>query len=151
MDKRPRITTRLIAWKRRLQRTRLECRECAVICERVVSPQHCLDSGCLSVYVYEDEGATMFGCLHKVFAPELNMAAFSREGGRGRVFDRYGSIRVNRAPRRQCRVTVEQAYPAVLNTSSCSNPTFFHNPSGTPDETIRLTTNLPPEPQTQDR
>jgi hypothetical protein len=79
------------------------------------------------------------------------MAAFSGESGRGRGSDRYGSIRVNRAPRRQCRVTIEQAYPAALNASSCSNPTFFHNPSGTPEEMIRLTTNLPPEPQTQDQ
>ena len=56
----------------------LECRECEVICERVVSPQHCLDSGCSSVYVYEDDDTKMFGCLHKVFAAELDLAAFAR-------------------------------------------------------------------------
>jgi hypothetical protein len=151
MDKRPRITSRFAAWKRRLHRVRLECRECPVICERVVSPQHCLDSGCSSVYVYEDDGTKMFGCLHKVFAPELDMAAFSEPGGRGRTTDLYGPIRVSRAPRRQCKISVEQAYPAALSASSCSNPTFFHHPAGGPDERMRLTTNLPPEPQTQDR
>lgn len=121
-----------------------------MICQRVVSPQHCLDSGCSSVYVYEDDDAKMFGCLHKVFAPELDLAAFAPKGGRGRVSDTYGALRVNRSPRRQCRVTVEQAYPAALATVSCGNPTFFHQPSGTPEERMRLTTNAPPEPQTQD-
>jgi len=69
MDRRPRISDRFTAWRRRLQRTRLECRECEVICERVVSPQNCLDSGCTAVYVYEDGETKMFGCLHKVFLP----------------------------------------------------------------------------------
>jgi hypothetical protein len=150
MDKRPRITGRFATWRRRLQRTRLECRECEVICERVVSPQHCLDSGCSSVYVYEDDGTKMFGCLHKVFAPELDLAAFGEKGGRGRGSEAWGPLRLNHSPRRQCRVTVEQAYPAALTAGCCSNPTFFHQPSGTPEERMRLTTNLPPEPQAQD-
>jgi hypothetical protein len=150
MDKRPRITERFVAWKRRLQRTRLECRECEVICERVVSPQHCLDSGCSSVYLYEDDDTRMFGCLHKVFAAELDLAAFGEKGSRGRGSDAWGPVRLNRSPRRQCRVTVEQAYPAALATGSCSNPTFFHQPSGAPGERIKLTTNIPPEPQSQD-
>jgi hypothetical protein len=150
MERRPRITGRLVAWKRRLQRTRLECRECEVICERVISPQHCLDSGCSYVYVYEDDDTKMFGCLHKVFAPELDMAAFTEKTSRGRGIDGYGAVRLNRSPRRQCRVTVEQAYPAALATGCCSNPTFFHQPSGAPDERIRLTTNIPPDPQPQD-
>ena len=150
MDKRPRITGRFTAWKRRLQRTRLECRECEVVCERVVSPQQCLDSGCSSIYVYQDDDAKMFGCLHKVFAPELDLAAFAETSGRGRGPGAYGPLRLNRSPRRQCRITVEQAYPAALATGCCGNPTFFHQPSGTPEEGMRLTTNIPPEPQPQD-
>jgi len=150
MDKRPRITGRFAAWKRRLHRTRLECRECEVICERVVSPQHCLDSGCCSVYVYEDDDTKMFGCLHRVFAPELDLAAFAEKGGRGRDSGAYGPLRLNRSPRRECRITVEQAYPAAQATGCCSNPTFFHQPAGAPEERIRLTTNAPSEPQPQD-
>ena len=96
MDKHPRITGRFIAWTRRLQRTRLECRECEVICERVISPQACLDSGCSSVYVYEDDDTKMFGCIHKVFAPELDLAAFSERAGRARGSDAYGTMRVSR-------------------------------------------------------
>jgi hypothetical protein len=151
MEKRPRISGRFAAWKRRFQRTRLECRECEVICERVVSPQHCLESGCSAVYVYDDDDTRMFGCLHKVFAAELDMAAFSGPGSRRRGLDTYGPIRLNRSPRRECRVTVEQGYPAALAKNCCSNPTFFHQPSGPPEERMRLTTNpVPPEPQPQD-
>jgi hypothetical protein len=150
MDKRPRITARFTAWKRRLQRTRLECRECEVICERVVSPQNCLDCGCSAVYVYEDDDTKMFGCLHKVFAPELDLRAFTEKGGRGRAAQAYGPLRLHRSPRQQCRITVEQAYPAALATGCCSNPAFFHHPSGAPEERIRLTTNIPPEPQPSD-
>jgi hypothetical protein len=150
MEKRPRITARFGNWKRRFQRTRLECRECEVICERVISPQHCLDSGCSSVYVYEDDDATMFGCLHKVFAPELDLAVFNETSGRGRGSGAYGALRLNRSPRRECRITIEQAYPAALSAGCCSNPTFFHQPLGTPEERIRLTTNIPPDPQPRD-
>lgn len=147
MDKRSRISDRFVAWKRRLQRVRQECRECEVICERVVSPQHCLDSGCSSVYVYEEDGTKIFGCVHKVFAPELNMAAFEERRGRSRGADVYGNIKVSRSPRRQCKVVVEQAYPALAATAVCCNPTFFHQPTGAPEERMKFTTNLPPEPQ----
>jgi hypothetical protein len=150
MEKRPRITDRFAAWRRRFHRTRLECRECEVICERVVSPQHCLDSGCPSVYFYDDEDTRMFGCLHKVFAPELDLAVFAQKGGRGRSHDGYGAIRLSRSPRKQCRIAVEQAYPAAMPAGSCGNPTFFHQPGGSPEERMTLTSNLPPEPQPQD-
>ena len=150
MDNRVGISGRFVAWTRRLQRTRLECRECEVICERVISPQTCLDSGCSSVYVYEDDDTKMFGCLHKVFAPELDLAAFSERAGRAKGSDAYGTVRLSRAPRRQCKVTVEQGYPGAAAKASCSNPTFFHLPTGTLEDRIRLTTNLPAEPQPQD-
>lgn len=150
MDNRSRIADRLAAWTRRLHRTRLECRECQVICEKVISPQHCLDSGCSSVYVYEEEGTRMFGCLHKVFLPELDMAMFSSEAGRDRVPDRYGAIRLHRTPKRQCRVAVEQGYPAAAAATVCVNPTFFHQPTGAPEERMRFTTNLSSEPGPQD-
>jgi hypothetical protein len=150
MDKRPRIGDRFIAWKRRLHRARLECRECEVICERVVSPQHCLRSGCSSVYVYEHEDGKVFGCVHMVFAPEFDLAAFEERQGRGRNADFYGAIKLNRMPRRQCKVTVEQGYPAAAARTFCTNPTFFHQPAGSPEESMRLTTNLPAESQPQD-
>lgn len=102
------------------------------------------------MYVYEDGGAMLFGCLHKVFAAELDLAAFTTAACLVRGSDSYGSLRLNRSPRRQCKITVEQAYPAALADGVCCNPTFFHNPAGAPDERIRLTTNFPPEPQPSD-
>jgi len=68
-----------ITWRgrREAERLHLECRECEVICERVIYPWQCLRSKCECIYSYEDEDTMYFGCLHKVFAPELDLAAFS--------------------------------------------------------------------------
>jgi hypothetical protein len=92
----------------------------------------------------------MFGCLHKVFSPDLDMAAFKQGRGKGAGGNLYGALRLNRSPRKQCKTTVEQGYPALAATTYCGNPTFFHQPTGSPDERITFTTNLPPDPQTQD-
>jgi hypothetical protein len=138
------------AWRNQRQRLRLECRECEIICERVVSPWHCLRSGCSYVYAYEDWETTYFGCLQKVFAPELDLAAFSSVAARSepgvvaRVrqgSDPYGLLRVTRSPLPHCRVTIEQAYVSDSERSGCCNPTFFHHPTGPLDEGIRMTTN----------
>lgn len=133
----------LQGWQRR--RARLECRECEVICERVVSPWHCLRSHCQFVYAYEDGDTTYFGCLHKVFLPELDLAAFAAERvGGARRQDPYGHLRVVRTPLPQCRVTVEQAYEALYSPGGCCNPTFFHHPAGPEEDKIRLTANVAP-------
>lgn len=127
------------AWRTRRERLRLECRECEVICERVVSPWHCLKGKCRYVYSYQDGDTTYFGCLHKVFLPELDLAAFSDDqvsGGRGK--DPYGPIRVSRLPRPECRVTIEQAYETRAGGESCCNPTFFHEPVSLSGDRIRL-------------
>ncbi len=136
-------------WKSRRKRLRLECRECEVICERVVSPWHCLKSGCRYVYVFKDPETSYFGCLHKVFAPELDLAAFENASRQGaRRGDPYGSLRVNRSPRPECRVSIEQAYSSEAGSVSCCNPTFFHHPSGPAEEGIRLTANTFPSQDT---
>jgi len=128
----------LRSWQR--QRARLECRECEVICERVVSPWHCLRSQCQFVYIYQEGDTAYFGCLHKVFLPDLDLAAFAREhAGVVRGQDPYGHLRVARPPLPQCRVTVEQAYEALYSPSACCNPTFFHHPTGPEEDRIRLT------------
>lgn len=131
-------------WKNRRKRLRLECRECEVICERVVSPWHCLKSGCRYVYVFEDTDTSYFGCLNKVFAPELDLSAFrGKSGAAGKGGDPYGHLRVNRYPRPECRITIEQAYASPTAHISCCNPTFFQHPSRPIDEGIRLIANLP--------
>lgn len=103
---------------------RLECRECGVVCERVVSPWRCLRSGSRCIYAYEEDGSTYFGCLHKVFSPELDMAAFAGAGSATSRGDPYGAIRVVRPPRPECPVTVERAY-ATLGLRMCVNPAFM--------------------------
>jgi hypothetical protein len=129
-------------WKSRRKRLRLECRECEVICERVVSPWRCLKDSCRYIYVYEDSDTSYFGCMQKVFSPELDLAAFAgAQSGRGRGADPYGSLRVARSPRPECHTTVEQAYSSLSGRVMCCNPTFFHHPAGRADESIRLTIN----------
>ena len=128
-----------VLWRSRRERLRLECRECEVICERVVSPWQCLRSRCPYVYSYADGETTYFGCLHKVFLPELDLAAFAEDRAqRGGGRDPYGPIRVSRLPRPECRVTIEQAYETAQGATSCCNPTFFHEPASLAGERIRL-------------
>lgn len=129
-------------WKSHRKRLRLECRECEVICERVVSPWRCLKNSYRYVYVFKDADTSYFGCLNKVFTPELDLAAFERKSGSGRGSDPYGSIRVARSPRSECPVTIEQAYAGAEGQWSCCNPTFFHHPAGSAKEKIRLITNI---------
>jgi len=104
---------------------RLECRECQVICERVVSPWRCLRANNNCVYAFEDGDSTYFGCLHKVFAPELDLGAFKDDEASGGRTDPYGPIRVVRTPRPQCPVSVERAYLVDSTREQCVNPEFL--------------------------
>ncbi len=85
----------------------LECKECAVLCEKVIYPANCFDSGCKYIYSYDQQGTTYFGCLYKVFAVEIDFGGFKelekRKGG-------FGAVKVVRPPRERCQITVERAY-----------------------------------------
>lgn len=85
----------------------LECKECGVLCEKVVYPANCFDSGCKYVYSYDQKGTSYFGCLYKVFAVEIDLGGFEelekRKGG-------FGAVKVVRPPRERCHVSVEKAY-----------------------------------------
>ncbi len=50
---------------------------------------------------------------------------------------------MNRTPRSECRVTIAQAYEGRHESMSCCNPTFFHEPVGSSNDTIRLTARQP--------
>ena len=102
-----------------------ECRECHVICERVVSPWRCLRGRRTCIYAYRDGQTTYVGCLHKVFLPELDLTAFAEEGIAGGNVDPYGKVRVARTPRPQCPVTIERAYSPGPLGQSCVNPAFL--------------------------
>jgi len=126
-------------WERQRHRLGLECRECEVICERVVYPWRCLRSGCKYVYAFTDSGSTYFGCLQKIFLPELDLAAF--QAPEAQTADPYGMLKTARSPRLECKVTVERAYPNSFSERGCCNPAFFHHPSAPPDSTIRMRAN----------
>ncbi|HLA82790.1 MAG TPA: hypothetical protein VJP78_14440 [Thermoleophilia bacterium] len=133
-------------WKNRRKKLRLECRECEVICERVVSPWHCLKDSCPYIYVFKDADTAYFGCLHKVFAPELDLSAFSGASGEGRASrDPYGFLRTTRSPLPECRIAIEQAYASVSGRTSCCNPTFFNHPASPEEERIRMFVNNLPD------
>ena len=138
------ISRQAIIWERQRQRLGLECRECEVICERVVYPWQCLRSNCKYVYAFADEETKYFGCLHKVFTPELDLAAFS--GLERHAPDPYGMLKTARSPRPECRVTVEKAYACSFSERGCCNPAFFQHPSAPPDSRIRLRSNISPDP-----
>src|SRR5680860_1307705 len=67
----------------------LECRRCRVLCERVVHPVECVRHGCSYTYAFTQEDITFFGCLEKVFAPELNLQPHIESPRR----DPYGALR----------------------------------------------------------
>ena len=85
----------------------LECKECGVLCEKVIYPANCFDSGCKYIYSYDQAGTTYFGCLYKVFAVEIDLEGFQelekRKGG-------FGAVKVVRPPRERCQISVERAY-----------------------------------------
>lgn len=140
---------KLTAWRNRRRHMRLECRECEVICEKVVYPWQCLRSRCEGIYVYEDGETMYFGCLFKVFTAEFDVAVFSdnqADSPRRRSIkssDPYGPVRVVHSPRPQCLINVEQAYETQWGTQGCCNPTFFHHPFAAGDDAIKLTV-MPP-------
>jgi hypothetical protein len=162
-------TDQRAAWRSRLHRMRLECRECDVICERVVYPWHCLKSNCEYVYAYEDSETMYFGCLCKVYSAEFDLAFFSdglypagqdeaaqesdKASGTGglarrgrdrrpaiRRSDPYGPVRITRPPRPQCHTKIEQAYDSYCAGGDCCNPTFFHQHFGAGGDNIKMTT-----------
>lgn len=103
----------------------LECRACGVICERVVYPWHCLKQRRTCVYAYREGAKLYFGCVHKVFLPELEVDAVEpSDSPTGSRSDPYGPLRVLNSPRAECPVAVERAYPAGEGLSGCVNPLF---------------------------
>ncbi len=110
-----------------------ECRACPVICERVVSPVHCLRSGCRFAYVFEQDGTLYFGCVEKVFSAELDLGPYQA----GSRKDPYGVLRAVRKPLPECRQYVERAYEFLYSRRTCENPTFAHHPSDYSPDAVR--------------
>jgi hypothetical protein len=103
----------------------VECRRCAVHCEKVVHPGACLSRGCPFVYAYEAWGRTYMGCMQKVFDVEIDLAlleeAESERGG-------FGAVRARRAPLPMCEVEVIPCYGSREDELGCRNPEFHELP-----------------------
>ena len=111
----------------------LECRRCRVLCERVVHPVECVRHGCSYTYAFTQEDITFFGCLEKVFAPELNLQPHIESPRR----DPYGALKVQRDPRDECVVSTTKAYAFLYSWRECRNHTFGQEPQEYSAEVVR--------------
>jgi len=107
----------------------VECRRCAVHCDKVVYPGACVERTCPFLYAYEDHGHTFVGCMQKVFDVEIDLdllrAAEGDPGG-------FGGIRARRGPLPMCRVEVDPCYAAREDELGCINPEFYEVPAERP-------------------
>ena len=53
-----------------------ECRRCTTFCDRVIAPAACVAQSCPFLYSYDEplSGRRFMGCMHKVFATEIDVA-----------------------------------------------------------------------------
>jgi hypothetical protein len=117
----------------------LECRRCAVHCDKVVYPAACVERSCPFLYAYEDHGHTYIGCMQKVYGVEIDLSMLEAAEARGRGF---GAIRATRRPLPMCKAEVEAAYESRADEIGCVNPEFSELPAGSP--TFRVFARLGP-------
>jgi len=103
----------------------VECRQCGVVCEKVVHPQRCLEQSCPFLYAHELFGRTFVGCMQKVFAAEIDLELLERARRRRNGF---GAVRAVRAPLPICPAEVERAYEHREEPLGCINPEFHELP-----------------------
>jgi hypothetical protein len=104
-----------------------ECRQCSTFCDRVIRPAECVAAACPSLYQYDDplSGRRYMGCVHKVFATEIDVALFE-EAERSRTG--FGAVKLAGAPLARCRFEVEQAFDWRGSNEPCVNRRFFDLP-----------------------
>jgi len=110
---------------RAIRRTELnECRQCSTVCDRVIHPSSCVAAACPALYHYDDplSGRRYMGCLHKVFATEIDVAMFEEAE---RTRSGYGAVKLAGAPLRRCAFTVERAFDWGELADGCVNRRFF--------------------------
>ena len=100
-----------------------ECRQCSTVCDRVISPASCVAAACPALYQYDDtaSGRRYMGCLHQVFATEIDVALFE-EAERTRAG--FGAVKLARAPLRRCAFHVERAFDWGEFNDACVNRRF---------------------------
>jgi hypothetical protein len=117
----------------------MECRRCAVHCDKVVYPGACLERACPFVYSYEAWGHTYVGCMQKVYEVEIDLdmlrAAERRSAG-------FGAIVARRHPLPMCKAEIERTYESRTEELGCINPEFSELPVGEP--TFRVFAQIKP-------
>jgi hypothetical protein len=107
-----------------------ECRRCATFCDRVIRPATCVAAACPALYFYDDplSGRRYMGCVHKVFATEIDVELFQAAE---RTRAGFGAVKLAAAPLRRCQFDVERAFEPA--DEPCINPRFFDWPDEAPD------------------
>jgi hypothetical protein len=106
-----------------------ECRRCAAYCDRVIRPASCVAANCPSLYSYDDplSGRRYMGCMHKVFAVEIDVELF---GEAERSHAGFGTVKLAEVPLPRCAFSVEQAFED--SGDRCCNRRFFDLPDTGP-------------------
>ena len=65
------------------------------------------------------------GCMHKVFAGEIDQALFTQQE---RTRHGFSGVKLTGLPLPQCRTSVERAYDGAGEPFDCVNPHFFEKP-----------------------
>jgi hypothetical protein len=99
----------------------IECRRCAVHCDKVVYPGACIARSCPFVYAYEEWGRTYVGCMQKVYDVEIDLALLTEAQGRRGGF---GAVKARRQPLPMCRSEVVRCYDKRQDELGCLNPEF---------------------------
>ena len=118
---------------RAIRRTEVtECRQCSTFCDRVIRPSTCVAAGCPALYQYDDQltGRRYMGCLHKVFATEIDVRLFE-EAERTRAG--FGAVKLAAAPLRRCEFEIERAFDWREWGETCVNRRFPDWPDGGAD------------------
>src|SRR3954468_2026586 len=99
-----------------------ECRRCSTYCDRVIAPSACVAQSCPFLYAYDEPltGRRYMGCMHKVFATEIDVELF-RQAERTRAG--FGTVRLAGVPLERCAFEVERAREG--DEERCVNPRFF--------------------------
>lgn len=108
----------------------VECRRCAVHCDKVVYPAACIERSCPFLYAYEEFGHTYMGCMQRVFTVEIDLDLLREAEGRRR--DGFGAVRAMGHPLPMCRAEVERCYAGRADELGCVNPEFNELPVGQP-------------------
>ena len=102
-----------------------ECRRCSTFCDRVIAPAACVAQQCPFLYSYDEplSGRRFMGCMHKVFATEIDVELF-RAAERTRAG--FGTVRLAGYPTTRCRFEVERARERT--EERCVNRRFYDWP-----------------------